>query len=169
MILCAIWRGCYSRFPCSLLRGPWVPFLPPHISFLKAQPMLNSGLRYLRMQRFALHFQAACIGKGKWPSSPHPFTAWFLGCIQSTYSLNTFEGFVSVLPIDPCTGGLFCVCTYYFFFQKRKSACGIEIVLTCSMRAHSRSAFAMCHWVSVCQPISMGRQDLVYGLQLSTL
>lgn len=52
---------------------------------------------------------------------------------KGTYSLDTFEGFVSVLPTDPCTGGLFCVLPILFFFQKRKSACGIEMVLTFPM------------------------------------
>lgn len=44
-------------------------------------------------------------------------------------SLATFEAFVSALPIDPCTTGLFCVLPVLFFFQKKKSACGIEMVL----------------------------------------
>lgn len=31
-------------------------------------------------------------------------------------SLATFEAFVSALPIDPCTTGLFCVLPVLFFF-----------------------------------------------------
>lgn len=68
------WYMSFQRDFLAHFCDSWALSVPSCASFWKSQPTLNSRLRYLRMQCFVVHFQAACIGKGKWPTSPCPFT-----------------------------------------------------------------------------------------------
>lgn len=91
-----------------------MPSVPSCASFWKAQPRLGSGLGYLRLHCFAARTQAAGVGKVNDLALPVLWQAGAWDPFKGSYSLSTFEGFVSVFPTDPCTSGLFCV----FFPEK---------------------------------------------------
>lgn len=81
---------------------------------------------------------------------------------KGMYSLDTFEGFVSVLPTDPCTRGLFCVLPILFFFpeeeicmwnrnginfpnvsSQQKCICSVSLGLCLSVYFHGEARFSV--------------------------
>lgn len=126
---------------CPLLCGPWVPPVPSCASFWTAQPRLDSGLGYLRLHCFAAHIQAACVGKGKWPTSPCPLTVWFLGSIQRLLFSHCLWRLCVSLPHR----SLYLRPLLWLFFFQKKSACGIEMVLPFPTGAQSSQQNCVCN------------------------
>lgn len=162
LLVCAIAERLLLHVSCS----PWAPSVPSCVSFWKVQPTLHSGLRYLRMQCLAVRFQAACVGKGKWPTSP--FTGCFPRCIQR----HLFSRYLWKLCVSSPQRSFYhrpplCLAHITFFPEEEICLWDRSGINFSTMSSQQNCICSMS--LGPCQAIPTGRHDVVYGLQQSTL